>query len=63
RLASALAQRGIGKGDTVSIIAPNVPAIYEATFGVPMSGAVLNTINIRLDARTIAFILEHAEAK
>jgi fatty-acyl-CoA synthase len=63
RLASALARRGIGKSDTVSIIAPNVPAIYEASFAVPMLGAVLNTINTRLDARTIAFILQHAEAK
>ena len=63
RLASALARRGVGGGDTVSIIAPNVPAIYEASFGVPMLGAVLNTINTRLDARTIAFILQHAEAK
>jgi fatty-acyl-CoA synthase len=63
RLASALAGRGIEKGDTVSIIAPNVPAIYEASFGVPMLGAVLNTINTRLDARTIAFILQHCEAK
>ncbi len=63
RLASALARRGISSGDTVSIIAPNVPAIYEASFGVPMLGAVLNTINTRLDASTIAFILAHAEAK
>jgi fatty-acyl-CoA synthase len=63
RLASALAKRGIGRGDTVSIIAPNVPAIYEATFGVPMLGAVLNTINTRLDAPTVAFILRHCEAK
>ena len=63
RLASALARRGIGTGDTVSIIAPNVPAIYEASFAVPMLGAVLNTINTRLDAATIAFILQHAEAK
>jgi fatty-acyl-CoA synthase len=58
-----LARRGVGKGDTVSIIALNVPAIYEASFAVPMLGAVLNTINTRLDARTIAFILRHAEAK
>ncbi len=63
RLASALAKRGISSGDTVSIIAPNVPAIYEASFGVPMLGAVLNTINSRLDAATIALILEHAETK
>ena len=63
RLASALQRNGIGAGDTVSVIAPNVPAIYEASFGVPMAGAILNTINTRLDARTVAFILEHAEAK
>jgi fatty-acyl-CoA synthase len=63
RLASALAKRGISSGDTVSIIAPNVPAIYEASFGIPMLGAVLNTINTRLDAATIAIILEHAQAK
>jgi fatty-acyl-CoA synthase len=63
RLASALAKRGVTLGNTVSIIAPNVPAIYEASFGVPMLGAVLNTINTRLDARTIAFILAHCEAK
>ncbi|MEX0349150.1 MAG: acyl-CoA synthetase [Paracoccaceae bacterium] len=63
RLASAFAQRGIGKGDTVSIIAANIPEMYEAHFGVPMAGAVLNTINTRLDAAVIAFILGHAEAR
>ena len=63
RLAGALARRGIGLGDTVAVMAPNVPAIFEAHFGVPMLGAVLNTINIRLDAATIAFILDHGEAK
>ena len=63
RLASALARRGIGVGDCVAVFAPNVPAIYEASFGVPMLGAVLNTINVRLDPATIAFILEHGEAK
>ncbi len=63
RLASALAKRGIGVGDTVAIMAPNVPEIYEAHFGVPMLGAVLNALNTRLDAGTIAFILEHGEAK
>ena len=62
-LASALSRRGIGKGDTVAVFAPNVPAILEAHFGVPMIGAVLNTINIRLDAETVAFILGHGEAK
>jgi len=63
RLASALARRGIGRGDTVAIMAPNVPAMLEAHYGVPMTGAVLNALNYRLDARTIAFILEHGEAK
>src|SRR2546428_1297704 len=63
RLASALVRRGIGPGDTVSALLPNVPAMLDAHFGVPMIGAVLNTINTRLDARTIAYILEHGEAK
>ncbi|MCE8525035.1 acyl-CoA synthetase [Ruegeria pomeroyi] len=63
RLAGALTARGIGKGDTVSIIAANIPEMYEAHFGVPMVGAVLNAINTRLDAPIIAFILTHAEAK
>jgi fatty-acyl-CoA synthase len=63
RLASALSTRGIGKGDTVSIIAANIPELFEAHFAVPMTGAVLNAINYRLDAETIAFILAHAETK
>jgi fatty-acyl-CoA synthase len=63
RLGSALARRGIGRGDTVSIMAPNVPEMLEAHYGVPMTGAVLNALNIRLDAETIAFVLEHGEAK
>jgi len=63
RLASALVRHGIGPGDTVSAVLPNIPAMLEAHFGVPMIGAVLNTINARLDARTIAYILEHGEAK
>ena len=63
RLASALTELGVKRNDTVSIIAPNIPPMYEAHFGVPMTGAVLNTINVRLDADTIAFILEHAESK
>ncbi len=58
-LAHALTQRRVGRGDTVSIIAPNVPALFEAHFGVPMAGAVLNTINTRLDADTIAFCRQH----
>ena len=63
RLASALSKRGIGKGDTVSIMAPNIPAIFEAHFGVLMTGAVLNTINIRLEAEILSYIFEHAETK
>ena len=63
RLASALTKRNIGPGDTVSVMAPNIPALYESHFGVPMTGAVLNALNIRLDAKTLAFILEHGEAK
>jgi fatty-acyl-CoA synthase len=63
RLASALARRGVGRYDTVAVVATNVPAIFEAHFGVPMTGAVLNTINTRLDAETVAFILDHGEAK
>ncbi len=57
------AARGIGRGDTVAVMAPNMPEAFEAHFGVPMAGAVLNALNIRLDAETIAFILEHGEAK
>ena len=63
RLASALSKRGIGSGDTVAVMAPNVPAHFEAHFGVPMAGGVLNALNYRLDAETIAFILGHGEAK
>jgi len=63
RLASALVARGIGRGDTVAVMAPNVPALLEAHFGVPLCGAVLNALNIRLDADAIAFILDHGEAK
>ncbi len=63
RLASALAARGIGKGDTVAIMSPNTPPMYEAHFGVPAIGAVLNTLNYRLDAAGLAFILDHGEAK
>ena len=63
RLASALVKRGVKRGDTVAIMSPNTPAMFEAHFGVPMSGAVLNTLNTRLDGRAIAFILDHGEAK
>ena len=63
QLASALARAGIRPGDTVSAMLPNVPAMVEAHHGVPMLGAVLNTINTRLDATTVAYILQHGEAK
>ncbi|MEZ5848440.1 MAG: acyl-CoA synthetase [Geminicoccaceae bacterium] len=63
RLASALAKRGIVPGDTVSIIAPNIPAMVEVHYGVPMAGAVLNALNYRLDAATLAYILDHSETR
>ena len=63
RLASALEKRGIGVGDTVAIMSPNTPAMLEAHYGVPMCGAVLNALNYRLDAASVAFVLEHGEAK
>ncbi len=63
RLASALQRRGIGKNDTVAMVAPNVPALHDAHFGVPMAGAVLNPLNTRLDPDAIAFILDHGDAK
>jgi fatty-acyl-CoA synthase len=63
RLADALRLRGITRGDTVAVMAPNVPALLEAHYGVPMAGAVLNALNYRLDARSIAFILRHGQAK
>ena len=63
RLADALRRRGIRPGDTVAVMAPNVPALLEAHFGVPMAGAVLNALNTRLDARSIAFIIGHGQAK
>lgn len=62
-LAAALKNHGVEPGDTVSVLAPNVPMLLEAHYGVPMAGAVLNAINIRLDPATISFILEHSEAK
>ena len=62
-LASALTRMGIGEGDTVSFMGANTPETFEAHFGVPMTGAVLNALNVRLDAKAIAFILDHAETK
>jgi fatty-acyl-CoA synthase len=63
KLASALKNNGIQKGDTVAFMAPNIPELFEAHFGVPMAGAVLNALNTRLDAEALAFILQHGEAK
>ncbi len=63
RLASALAKLGVGRGDTVAVVLANTPAMLECHYGVPMTGAVLNTLNTRLDAATIAFSLDHGEAK
>jgi fatty-acyl-CoA synthase len=63
RLASALRRHGIKRGDTVALMAPNIPAACEAAFGVPMAGGVLNAMNIRLDAATIAYMLDHGETK
>jgi len=63
RLASALVRRGLEQGETVAVMLPNIPAMVEVHFGVPMTGAILNTLNIRLDADAIAFMLKHGEAK
>ena len=63
KVASALSARGIGKGDTVSVMLPNIPAMFELHFAVPMLGAVLHAINTRLDAPSVAFQLDHAESK
>ena len=63
RLASALRKRGIGRGDTVAAMLPNIQAMNEMHFAVPMAGAVLNALNIRLDAASIAFQLDHGGAK
>jgi fatty-acyl-CoA synthase len=63
QLAGALTQSGVGKGDTVAVMLPNTPPMVEAHFGVPMAGAVLNAMNTRLDAESIAFMLDHGEAK
>jgi fatty-acyl-CoA synthase len=63
QLASALTQAGIGKNDTVAVMLPNTPPMVEAHFGIPMAGAVLNALNTRLDPETVAFMLDHGEAK
>src|SRR4051812_1804952 len=63
QLASALLRIGIGTGDTVAVLLPNVPAMFEAHFGIPMVGAVLNAMNTRLDGESLAHILRHSEAK
>ena len=63
RLAGALTKRGIGLGDTVTVMGSNTPEMVEAAFGVPMTGAILNTLNVRLDAATITYCLKQGEAK
>ena len=63
KVASSLSSNGIKPGQVVSVVAPNVPAMYELQFAVPMSGAILNNINTRLDARTISILLRHSESK
>src|SRR3974390_546864 len=63
RLGSALAKRGFKRGDTIAVILANTPAMLECHYGVPMCGAVLNTLNTRLDAAALAFMLDHGEAK
>jgi len=63
KLASALASRGIGAGDTVSVMLANSPAMLEAHYGVPMTGAVLHAINTRLDSAAVGFMLDHADTK
>ncbi|XP_027078266.1 probable acyl-activating enzyme 5, peroxisomal [Coffea eugenioides] len=63
RVASSIVSLGIKRGQVVSVVAPNIPAMYEAHFAVPMAGAVLNTINLRLDARTVSILLHHSESK
>ena len=63
QLASALEKHGIGKGDTVAVMLPNTPPMVEAHFGIPVTGAVLNALNTRLDAEAIAFMLDHGEAR
>jgi len=63
RFASALTRHGVSVGDTVAVMLPNVPAMFEAHFAIPMTGAVLNTLNTRLDGEAIAFMLQHGEAK
>ena len=63
RIASSLVARGIGKNDTVSVFAFNTPEIFESHFSIPMAGAVLNSINTRLDAATVAYIIDHGESK
>jgi fatty-acyl-CoA synthase len=63
QLASALVRHGVGRGDTVAVMLPNTPPMVEAHFGIPMAGAVLNALNTRLDPETLAFMLDHGEAK
>lgn len=63
RIANGLAAQGIGKGDTVSVLCPNIPELFELHFALPLTGAVINTLNTRLETETIAYILDHAESR
>ena len=63
KFASSLTKVGIGKGDTVSVMAANTPELCESHYSIPMTGAVINTINTRLDSTTVAYILKHSDAK
>ena len=63
RFASALSKIGIGKGDVVSVMAANTPELFESHYTIPMTGGVVNTINTRLDARTVSYILDHSDCK
>ena len=63
KFANALVKHGIKLGDTVSIMAPNIPELFEAHYSIPMTGAVLNAINTRLDSKTVGYILKHSDAK
>ncbi|KAL0423579.1 UNVERIFIED_CONTAM: putative acyl-activating enzyme 5, peroxisomal [Sesamum radiatum] len=63
KMASSISSLGIRRGDVVSVVAPNIPAMYELHFAIPMAGAVLNTVNLRLDSRTISVVLRHAQSK
>ena len=63
KVAAGLTAAGIGKGDTITVLCPNIPELFELHFALPMTGAVINTLNTRLEPETIAYILDHADTK